>query len=183
MPISVSLRLLLPFTHLPHHVHSPPSPPPFPPPSFPLLPPQAHAKIFEEFTTDYDDEVVKRRDGRDRVDYETAGYDYDAKDDNEVNPSSIDKYKTQVREPIMLYSPCIHPLFTLYSPFIHLYSRTYTYVHPLYMYIHHIYTIYTPSTPLNTLYTPYIHPITHPLGGVSFQRSFRGEGPTRVPVD
>ena len=28
----------------------------------------------------------------------------------------------------------------IYSPFIHLYSRTYTYVHPLHMYIHHIYT-------------------------------------------
>ena len=35
-------------------------------------------------------------------------------------------------------------------PFIHLYCHIYTYVHPLYMYIHHIYTIYT----------PYIH-LTH----------------------
>ena len=29
-----------------------------------------------------------------------------------------------------------HPLY----PFIPLYSRIYTYVHPLYMYIHHMYT-------------------------------------------
>ena len=34
----------------------------------------------------------------------------------------------------------IYPLFTLYSPFKHLYYYIYTYVHPLYMYIHHIYT-------------------------------------------
>ena len=39
----------------------------------------------------------------------------------------------------------------LYTPFIHLYSRTYTYVHPVY---NHIYTICTPNTPLNTRYTP-----------------------------
>ena len=30
--------------------------------------------------------------------------------------------------------------FTLLYPFIHLYSRTYTYTHPLYMYIHHMHT-------------------------------------------
>ena len=30
--------------------------------------------------------------------------------------------------------------FTLLYPFIHLYSRTYTYIHPLYMYIHHMHT-------------------------------------------
>ena len=49
---------------------------------------------------------------------------------------------------------------TLHAPFIHRYSRTYTYLHPLYMYIlPRKYTIYTPKTPLNTLYTPYIHPI------------------------
>ena len=35
-----------------------------------------------------------------------------------------------------VYTPFIHPLYTLYS-------RTYTYVHPLYMYIHHIYTEHT----------------------------------------
>ena len=35
-----------------------------------------------------------------------------------------------------------------------MYSRTCISMHPLYMYIHHIYTIYTP---LNTPYTPYIH--------------------------
>ena len=45
-----------------------------------------------------------------------------------------------VRETIILY--------TLHAPFIHLHYHTYTYVHPLYMYIHHIYVIYTP---LNTL--------------------------------
>ena len=30
--------------------------------------------------------------------------------------------------------------YTLYTPFIHLRYHMYTYVHPLYMYIHHIYT-------------------------------------------
>ena len=29
-------------------------------------------------------------------------------------------------------------LYTLHTPFIHLYCRICTYVHPLYMYIHHI---------------------------------------------
>ena len=56
----------------------------------------------------------------------------------------------------------IHPLYTpLYTPFVHLYpmySRTCISMHPLYMYIHHIYTIYTP---LNTLNTPYIHHSIH----------------------
>ena len=33
-----------------------------------------------------------------------------------------------------------HSIFTLYAPFIHLRCRIYTYVHPLYMYIHHTYT-------------------------------------------
>ena len=41
--------------------------------------------------------------------------------------------------------------YTRYIPFIHLYCRIYTYVHPLYMYIHHMYTMYTPNTPLNPL--------------------------------
>ena len=63
-----------------------------------------------------------------------------------------------------LYIPFTYPLYTLYTLCIHLYSRTSTYVHPLYMYIHHIYTIYTPNTPLNThpihaLYTPCTLPI------------------------
>ena len=48
-----------------------------------------------------------------------------------------------------VYTPVI--LYTLYTPFIHLYSRIYTYVHPLYMYIHHIYTSHTSNYPLNTL--------------------------------
>ena len=49
-----------------------------------------------------------------------------------------------------------------YYTFIYLYSRIHTYMHPLYMYIHHIYIIYTSyihhiytfftfNTPLNTL--------------------------------
>ena len=46
----------------------------------------------------------------------------------------------------------VYPVYTLYTPFIHLHYHIYTYVHPLYMYIHHIYTIYTPNTPL----TPHI---------------------------
>ena len=33
----------------------------------------------------------------------------------------------------------------------HLPYHIYTFVHPLYMYIHHIYIINTPNTPLNTL--------------------------------
>ena len=44
-------------------------------------------------------------------------------------------------EPIILY-----PLYT----FIHRHYHIYTYVHPLYMYVHQ----YTPNTPLNTLKTP-----------------------------
>ena len=44
--------------------------------------------------------------------------------------------------------------YTLYTPFRAVHGRTYTYVHPLCMYIHHIHTIYTPNTPLNTPYTP-----------------------------
>ena len=47
---------------------------------------------------------------------------------------------------------------TLYTPFIHRYCRICTYVHPLYMYIHHIHTIYTPLNtskhPKYTIYTP-----------------------------
>ena len=44
---------------------------------------------------------------------------------------------------------CTHHSFT---PFIHLYCHTYTYVHPLYMYIHPYNTPNTPlNTPLNTL--------------------------------
>ena len=46
-------------------------------------------------------------------------------------------------------------VYTLYTPFIHLYSRTYTFVHPLYMYIRP----YIHRTHLfNTLYTPWIRP-------------------------
>ena len=41
---------------------------------------------------------------------------------------------------------------TLYTPFIHLHYYMYTYVHLLYMYIHHINTF-------NTLETPFKHPI------------------------
>ena len=44
--------------------------------------------------------------------------------------------------------PCIHPVYTLYTPCIHLYYHIYTCVHPLYMYTHHI---HTEHTPLNTL--------------------------------
>ena len=43
-------------------------------------------------------------------------------------------------------------VYALYTPFIHLYCHTYTYVHPLYMYIHPYNTPNTPlNTPLNTL--------------------------------
>ena len=45
-----------------------------------------------------------------------------------------------------------------FTPFIHIYCRICTYVHPIYIFSHHIYIIYTPNTPLNTLYTPYICP-------------------------
>ena len=37
-------------------------------------------------------------------------------------------------------NPLFYTLYTLYTPFIHLHYHIYTYVHPLYMYIHHIYT-------------------------------------------
>ena len=46
--------------------------------------------------------------------------------------------------------------YTRYIPCIHLYSRICSYVHLLYMYIHHI---HTSNYPIYTLYTPYIHPI------------------------
>jgi hypothetical protein len=45
-------------------------------------------------------------------------------------------------------------VYSIYSPFVRLHYHICTYVHPLYMYIHHICTTYTPNTPLNTLYTP-----------------------------
>ena len=59
-------------------------------------------------------------------------------------------------------TPGIHPLYTLYTPFIHPRCRICTYVHPLYMhitpYIHLTRTskhpVYTQITP----YTPHIHP-------------------------
>ena len=50
---------------------------------------------------------------------------------------------------------CTPSSYTLYTPLVHLYCRICTYVHPLYMYIHHIYTVFTP---LNTTYTPDVHP-------------------------
>ena len=40
-----------------------------------------------------------------------------------------------------------------YTLYIHLYSHTYTYAHPLYMYIHHIYTHHASNHPI--LYTIY----------------------------
>ena len=49
---------------------------------------------------------------------------------------AADNETVEGSEPIILYPS--------YTPFIHLNSRTYIYVHPLYMYIHHMYTIYTP---------------------------------------
>ena len=49
-----------------------------------------------------------------------------------------------------------HITYTLYAPFIHLHYHSYTYVHPLYMYIHHIHT-------LNTSKHPCKHPCKHPV--------------------
>ena len=57
----------------------------------------------------------------------------------------VDDVKTTVRTGTII----LHPLYTFYS-------RIYTHVHPLCMYIHHMHTMHTPNTPLNTLCTPYI---------------------------
>ena len=50
-----------------------------------------------------------------------------------------------------LYIPCIHPVYTLYTPFIAAYTPIYT---VLYMYIHHMYTSkHSIYTLYNTQYT------------------------------
>ena len=58
----------------------------------------------------------------------------------------------------------------------------YTYVHPLYMYIHHTYTIYTPNTPLNTLYTHLYTPLhgRYALDGFPIYGAFRGKSKAEV---
>ena len=48
-------------------------------------------------------------------------------------------------------------LVPLYTPFLYLHYNIYAYLLPLYMYIHHISTVYTPNTPLNAPYTTHIH--------------------------
>ena len=59
------------------------------------------------------------------------------------------------------YTPGIHPLYTLYTPFIAVYAPKYTAIHfmavyaPIYTYKHHIYTIYIPYIyHIYTIYTP-----------------------------
>ena len=48
-------------------------------------------------------------------------------------------------------------VYSIYSPFIRLHYHICTYVHPLYMYIHHVCTIYTRYTCIYTIYAPHIH--------------------------
>ena len=67
----------------------------------------------------------------------------------DVLPTLLDLLGTTVRQEELSVNPII--VYPLYTRYLHLHFHIYTYVHPLYMYIHYIYTTYTPNTPLNNL--------------------------------
>ena len=71
-----------------------------------------------------------------RVAAEEAAREREREEGELVRMRLEEREQREVRRRIMCDTASYY---TRYIPFIPLYSRTYTYVHPLYMYIHHIY--------------------------------------------